>query len=179
MDLISREEIMGLTNIGESQFKSFRRLGLIDGYVKKTAIVKLDEKMTKESAIRELEKLVARYGVEHGLQQFEKVWDNMKDRLYLWEGDLIQYAGDYARQHSFSLSEQRAAGDCDRFCPAVAQGLASHIYDPQRPHTVTPPANRSTRTVNTTAIQPRTMPAMAIPSPDTSSGRRRMSLRAM
>lgn len=48
MDLISREEIMGLTNIGESQFKSFRRLGLIDGYVKKTAIVKLDEKMTKD-----------------------------------------------------------------------------------------------------------------------------------
>jgi len=49
MELISREEIMTLTNIGESQFKSFRRLGLIDGFVKKTSVVKLDEKRTEET----------------------------------------------------------------------------------------------------------------------------------
>jgi len=48
MDLISREEIEELTNIGQAQFKSFRRLGLIDGFVKKTSIVKLDKKRTRE-----------------------------------------------------------------------------------------------------------------------------------
>ncbi len=47
-DLVSREEIMKLTNIGLSQFKAFRRYGLIDGYVKKTSVVRLDEKKTKE-----------------------------------------------------------------------------------------------------------------------------------
>lgn len=48
MELISREEIKELTKIGPSQFKSFRRLGLIEGYVKKTSIVKLDKKKTRE-----------------------------------------------------------------------------------------------------------------------------------
>jgi len=47
-NLISREEILKLTRIGHSQFKGFRRYGLIDGYVKRTSIVKLDEKKTKE-----------------------------------------------------------------------------------------------------------------------------------
>jgi len=47
-NLISREEILNLTNIGHSQFKAFRRYGLIAGYVKRTSIVKLDEKRTKE-----------------------------------------------------------------------------------------------------------------------------------
>ena len=48
MELISREEIKELTKIGQSQFKSFRRLGLIEGYVKKTSIVKLDKTKTSE-----------------------------------------------------------------------------------------------------------------------------------
>jgi hypothetical protein len=47
-DLISREEILKLTGIGHSQFKSFRRYGLINSYVKRSSIVKLNEKKTKD-----------------------------------------------------------------------------------------------------------------------------------
>lgn len=47
-DLISREEIEKLTHIGQSQFKAFRRYGLIEGYVKKISIVRRDENRTKE-----------------------------------------------------------------------------------------------------------------------------------
>lgn len=47
-DLISREEIEKIMNIGQSQFKAFKRYGLIDGYVKKKSIVRLDEKRTKQ-----------------------------------------------------------------------------------------------------------------------------------
>ncbi len=39
-DLISKQDIEKITNIGRSQFKAFRRRGLIDGHIKKTAIVK-------------------------------------------------------------------------------------------------------------------------------------------
>ena len=42
-DLISKQDIEKITNIGRSQFKAFRRRGLIDGHIKKTAIVKRDE----------------------------------------------------------------------------------------------------------------------------------------
>jgi len=47
-DLISREDIHELTKIERSQFKAFRRHGLIDGHVKKISLVKLDKKKTKE-----------------------------------------------------------------------------------------------------------------------------------
>jgi hypothetical protein len=47
-DLVSREEIKKLTNIGQSQFKAFRRHGLIDGHVKRVCVVKLDEKKTRQ-----------------------------------------------------------------------------------------------------------------------------------
>jgi len=45
--LISQHKILEITKISTSQFKAFRRLGLIDGHVKKISIVKPDEKKTK------------------------------------------------------------------------------------------------------------------------------------
>ncbi|MCD6585922.1 MAG: hypothetical protein J7K96_09205 [Desulfobacteraceae bacterium] len=47
-DLISKQDIEKITNIGRSQFKSFRRRGLIDGHVKKTAIVKRDDEKSQK-----------------------------------------------------------------------------------------------------------------------------------
>lgn len=47
-DLVNREEIKKLTKIGQSQFKAFRRYGLIDGHVKRISLVKLDEKKTRQ-----------------------------------------------------------------------------------------------------------------------------------
>ena len=47
MEYLSREEIIDRMKIDPSQFKSFRRLGLIDGYAKKISVVKKDEKKTK------------------------------------------------------------------------------------------------------------------------------------
>lgn len=47
-DLVSREEIETKTGVGHSQFRSFRRYGLIDGHVRKKSIVKLDESKTRK-----------------------------------------------------------------------------------------------------------------------------------
>jgi hypothetical protein len=44
MDLIDREEILRLMEIGPGQFKSYRRLGLVSGHVKRKSIIKRVEK---------------------------------------------------------------------------------------------------------------------------------------
>ena len=50
-DLISLEEIRTLTNISPSQFKAFRRYGLVEGYAKKISVIKRDNEKTKEKGM--------------------------------------------------------------------------------------------------------------------------------
>ena len=43
-ELVSRDKILEITGISISQFKSFRRMGLIEGHVKKISVVRQDKK---------------------------------------------------------------------------------------------------------------------------------------
>lgn len=47
-DLISTDEIREITGLSANQFKAFRRLGLVSPHIKKTSIVRLNQKKTEK-----------------------------------------------------------------------------------------------------------------------------------
>lgn len=47
-DLITTDAIRELTGLSISQFKAFRRLGLVSPHIKKTSMIRLNEKKTEE-----------------------------------------------------------------------------------------------------------------------------------